>query len=70
MRYEDAYEKAFPFNQLVEGMLQPRMITDTVRIIQTGLNQGIQTQVIVNNRSGGNAPLVARQIADSFTAAS
>ncbi|MEW6186533.1 MAG: DUF72 domain-containing protein [Thermodesulfobacteriota bacterium] len=67
MRYEDAYAKAFPFNQLVEGMMQPRMIADTVQLIKTGLEQEIQMQIIVNNRSGGNAPLVARQIADAFT---
>jgi hypothetical protein len=26
MRYEDSYLKAFPFDKLVEGMMQPEMI--------------------------------------------
>jgi uncharacterized protein YecE (DUF72 family) len=70
MRYEDAYEKAFPFDKLVEDMLQPRMIADTVRMIKIGIEQGMRMQVIVNNRSGGNAPLVARRIAEVFAGVS
>jgi uncharacterized protein YecE (DUF72 family) len=69
MRYEDAYEKAFPFDQLIEGMLQPRMIEDTVGLMRTALKRNIQLNLIINNRSGGNAPLVARQIAEQFSAA-
>lgn len=70
MRYEDAYEKAFPFDKLVEDMLQPQMITDTVRLVRTGIKRGIRMQVIVNNRSGGNAPLVTQRLAEAFLAAS
>jgi hypothetical protein len=32
--------------------------------------EGIRISVIVNNRAGGNAPLLARQIAHSFLGAS
>jgi uncharacterized protein YecE (DUF72 family) len=66
IRYEDAYEMAFPFDRMIEGMLQPRMIADTVRLIHTGLDRNIQMHIIINNRSGGNAPLIARQIAEAF----
>jgi len=67
MRYEEAYAKAFPFDKIVEGMLQPRMIEDTIRLMKTGLEQDIQMNIIINNRSGGNAPLIARQIAEKFS---
>lgn len=67
MRYEDAYEKAFPFDKLVEGMLQPRMIADTVKLMHTAIDRDIQLHIIINNRSGGNAPLVASQIAEAFS---
>ena len=67
MRYEDAYEKAYPFNTLVEGMLQPRMIEETVSLVRTGLDQNIQMNIIINNRSGGNAPLVAEKLSEAFS---
>jgi len=65
-RYEDAYARAFPFDRLVEGMLQPRMIDDTVKIIVEGIRQEVAVNLIINNRAGGNAPHIARLIADSF----
>ncbi len=68
MRYEDAYVKAFPFDKLIEGMLQPRMIEDTVRLMHTAIARNIQLNLIINNRSGGNAPLIARRIAEQFSA--
>jgi uncharacterized protein YecE (DUF72 family) len=67
LRYEDAYEKAFPFDKLIEGMLQPRMIEDTVQLMHTALQRGMQLNLIINNRSGGSAPLIARQIAEQFS---
>jgi uncharacterized protein YecE (DUF72 family) len=67
LRYEEAYEKAFPFDKLIDGMLQPDMIRDTVGLMQAALARGTRLNIIVNNRSGGNAPLVARQIAGEFS---
>jgi uncharacterized protein YecE (DUF72 family) len=67
MRYEDAYEKAFPFDKMIEGMLHPRMIADTVKLMHTAIDRNIQLHIIINNRSGGNAPLIARQVAESFS---
>lgn len=65
-RYEEAYARAHPFDKLVEGMLQPRMIDDTVEIMKAGIGQGARIHVIVNNRAGGNAPLIARTLASRF----
>jgi uncharacterized protein YecE (DUF72 family) len=68
LRYEEAYARAFPFDKLVEGMLQPGMIEDTVRLMHVAVDQEIRLHLIINNRSGGNAPLVAKQIAEQFSA--
>jgi hypothetical protein len=66
MGYEDSYVKAFPFDKLIEGMMLPEMILDMVEIIKQAVHQGITVNVIVNNRAGGNAPLIARMIAEKF----
>ncbi len=66
IRYEDAYARAHPFNALVDGMLNPEMIQDTAALMCSAINQGIQISVIVNNRSGGNAPLIVQKITRLF----
>ena len=66
MRYEDSYMQAFPFDKLVEGMLRPEMILETVDIMWQAVNQGVMINVIINNRAGGNAPLLAQLIAEKF----
>jgi len=68
MRYEDAYAKAHPFDRLVEGMVSPRMIEDTVDLMGEAIEQKARVNVIVNNRAGGNAPLIAGQIVTRFAA--
>lgn len=65
-RYEEAYARAYPFDKLVDGMFQPSMIDDTVEIMKAGIGQGARIHVIVNNRAGGNAPLIARMLAFRF----
>ena len=67
MRYEDAYARAFPFDKLVDGMVQPEMMQDTVDIMRKGIEENIETHIIVNNRAGGNAPLIAEKIAGVFS---
>ena len=64
MRYETAYAKAYPFDKIVEGMLQPEMILETVEIVKGAVEKGVLVNLIVNNRAGGNAPLIAREIAE------
>ena len=66
MRYEDSYLQAFPFDKLVEGMLQPEMILETVDLMMQAVKQGVVMNVIINNRAGGNAPLIAQMIARKF----
>jgi len=66
MRYEDAYAKAYPFDRLIEGMLQPEMVRETVEIVKTAIEKGVLVNLIINNRAGGNAPLIAQAIAENF----
>ena len=66
MPYQEAYIKAFPFDDMVEGMMSPQMIPDTVEIMKEGLRNGYRVNVVVNNRAGGNAPLIAHEVASTF----
>ena len=66
MRYDDSYEKAYPFDGLVEDTRQPGMILDMVEIMKTAMERGIVINVIINNRAGGNAPSIAELIAKKF----
>ena len=66
MRYEVAYAKAHPFNKLIEEMLQPKMIEETVKLMHNGIEMGAKVNVLVNNRAGGNAPLITQMIAEEF----
>jgi hypothetical protein len=64
MSYEESYVKAFPFDKMINGMLDPEMIEDSVKIVKEGIEDNIQVNLIINNRPGGNAPLIAQRIAD------
>jgi uncharacterized protein YecE (DUF72 family) len=66
MRYEDAYAKAFPFDRLIEEMISPGMIPQTVQLMREAIMREVEINVIINNRSAGNAPLLARQIVRQF----
>lgn len=66
MRYEDSYVQAFPFDKLVEGMLRPEMILETVDLMMEAVNQRVVMNVIINNRASGNAPLLAQMVARKF----
>ena len=67
MKYEEAYAKAFPFDKLVEGMMSPQMVEETAEIMATAVREGIRVYVIINNRAGGNAPLIAQKVATKFS---
>ena len=64
MSYEESYAKAFPFDKMTSGMLGLEMIEDTVKIVNEAIKGKIQVNLIINNRAGGNAPLIAQKIAD------
>jgi uncharacterized protein YecE (DUF72 family) len=69
MRYEDSYAKAWPFDRLVEGMLSERMLDEAAAIMHSAIAAERHVTVIVNNRAGGNAPLIAEKLAERFLAA-
>ncbi|MFH1123451.1 MAG: DUF72 domain-containing protein, partial [Pseudomonadota bacterium] len=55
MRYEEAYHKAFPFDKLVDGMMSPNMVDEAAEIMQEATRRGVNVDVVINNRAGGNA---------------
>jgi len=69
MRYEDSYAKAWPFDRLVEGMLSERMLDEAAAIMRRVVAAERHVTVIVNNRAGGNAPLIAEKLVERFHAA-
>ncbi len=48
------------------GMMSEDMVHDTAKIMKTAAENEVDISVIVNNRSGGNAPLVAAEVAKKF----
>ena len=42
------------------------MVLETVEIMRQAVEKGITVNVIVNNRAGGNAPLIAQEIVRRF----
>ena len=49
---------------MVSGMTDPEMIEDTSKIVNEAIKDKVRVDLIINNRAGGNGPLIARQIAD------
>ncbi|MGC9194459.1 MAG: DUF72 domain-containing protein [Syntrophobacteraceae bacterium] len=66
VRYEQAYARAFPFDRIVEEMLQPEMVKQTAMLMHEALKKNVRINVIINNRAGGNAPLLAQKIIGEF----
>jgi hypothetical protein len=66
MWYDDSYAKAFPFDRLVEGMMAPEMILETVEIVKAAIEKDVLVNLIINNRAGGNAPMIAQRIAEKL----
>ena len=64
MSYEDSYAKAHPFDKMVDELMNAEMIDDAVEIILEGVRQRKRMSLIINNRAGGNAPMIAQHIAD------
>jgi hypothetical protein len=52
MGYEDSYAKAFPFDKMVDGMMNPEMIDDAIQIIMEGVRRRKKMSLIINNRQG------------------
>ena len=66
MSYEESYAKAFPFDKIIPGMVDPEMIEDTAKIVKMVVRDKVQVNLIINNRAGGNALLIAQKIVDSL----
>jgi len=66
IRYEEAYIKAHPFDKIIDGLMTPQMIEETVEIMLAAIDEGVCINVIINNRAGGNAPIIAQKISERF----
>lgn len=64
MIYEESYEMAFPFDKMIPGMLDTEMIEETAEIVNEAIKGKVQVNLIINNRVGGNAPLIGQKISD------
>jgi hypothetical protein len=66
MKYEDSYLRAYPFNAMVPGMMSHSMIEETINIIEKALSVSQRLRIAINNRAGGSAPLIARELSRAF----
>ena len=64
MSYEDSYAKAFPFDKIIDGMLDPEMIEDTVKIVNEAIKDKIQVNLIITTAPAATPPLIAQKIGD------
>lgn len=62
--YAETYTAAFPFDKMVDGMLHPNTVQDTVTVVRAALRDGRWVYLLINNRAGGNAPLIAAEIVE------
>ena len=47
-------------------MMAPEMVLETVELMKTATEKGVLANLIINNRAGGNAPIIAQIIAKKF----
>ena len=66
MRYDETYIKAYPFDKMIDGMMTPIMISESMEIMGAAIDKGVGINVIINNRAGGNAPIIANRIIEAF----
>jgi phosphoheptose isomerase len=45
-------------------MLDPEMIEDAAKIVNEAIKDEVRVNLIINNRAGGNAPLIAEKISN------
>ncbi|WP_022836285.1 DUF72 domain-containing protein [Salisaeta longa] len=72
MKYADAYAAAHPFDAPAEALAETpqahAMVLDTVALAYQALDADVTLNVVANNRAWGNAPDLARTIAQRFLA--
>ena len=49
-------------------MLDPESIEDTAKIVNEAIKDKVQVNLIINNRAGGNAPMIAKEVAKKLPA--
>jgi uncharacterized protein YecE (DUF72 family) len=67
-RYDETYAMAYPFDKLVDDLFKPKMVEEAVTVVRNVLAQDAVVYLIINNRAGGNAPLLAQNVAERFVA--
>jgi uncharacterized protein YecE (DUF72 family) len=68
IRYDETYAKAYPFDNLVDDLFKPVMVEEVVNLVREFLTQDAVVYLIINNRAGGNAPMIAEKVAERFLA--
>jgi len=66
MRYDETYARAYPFDKLVDDLFKPVMVDEVVHLVREFLAQDAVVYLIINNRAGGNAPMIAEKVAGRF----
>jgi len=66
MRYDETYARAYPFDKLVDDLFKPRMVDEVVYLVREILAQDAVVYLIINNRAGGNAPMIAEKVKERF----
>ena len=66
MRYTDSYVGAYPLERLVQGMMAPEMALETVDPAKSATEKEVPANLIINNRAGGNAPIIGQIMAEKF----
>jgi hypothetical protein len=46
--------------------MQPDMVRKTSEIMRKVIQDNVETSIIINNRAGGNAPMIAQRVAEEF----
>lgn len=64
VRYEDAVERAEPYNRIVEPL--PEMRADALAVIRQAVAEHRRAYVLVNNRAEGCAPLTVQALVDEL----
>ena len=67
-RYDETYAMAYPFDKLVDDLFKPKMVEEAVTLVRNVLAQDAVVYLIINNRAGGNAPMLAQNVAEEFVA--
>jgi hypothetical protein len=56
MSYEESYVRAFPFDKVVSEMLDPEMIEDSAKIVNEGIEDNVQANLIITTGLAGTPP--------------